>query len=77
MTLNNDLEDYFFTTTETTGNMVYIFVPGEYPNENAISLTELIINFGLDAFIGIEAEVTKTDPSLRNLPIGMVRNMFY
>ncbi|XP_057668011.1 sodium channel protein Nach-like [Diorhabda carinulata] len=71
LTLKDNTDDYFVTTTETNGYLIYIFNPKDFPDKSSGDLTEVIANFGKETFISIEASVISGTDDIRILPTGM------
>ncbi|KAJ8958909.1 hypothetical protein NQ318_019677, partial [Aromia moschata] len=67
--LNNNLDDYFYSGTKTQGFNVHIFEPYDFPDKLSGSLTEIIVNAGFEALIGIEVDVIQSTSQVRMLPM--------
>nr|CAI5868401.1 unnamed protein product [Callosobruchus analis] len=74
--LKNDLEDYFFTSLETTGYKVLIFNTADYPDKISGSFTEIIAGFNKEVLIGLRVDVCRGSSALRQLPLSLRSCMF-
>lgn len=74
MILNDDYEDYFYTAMDTTGYMVHIFYPYDYPDKVSGSLAEILVNFATETLISIHVDVIKSSDAMKALPIDRVSN---
>lgn len=71
--LNDSYDDYFYTSMDTTGYMVHIFYPYDFPDKVSGSLTEILVNFATEALISIQVDVIKSSDAMKALPINRVR----
>ncbi|VEN36620.1 unnamed protein product [Callosobruchus maculatus] len=74
--LKNDLEDYFYTSLETTGYKVLLFNPADYPDKISGSLNEIIVGFNKEVLIGLRVDVCQGSSALRQLPLSLRKCMF-
>ncbi|CAG9814012.1 unnamed protein product [Phaedon cochleariae] len=65
LTLNNNVDDYFFSTFPAIGFTVQIFYPNDFPDKMSGSLSEAFINAGTEALISMEFSMTKTSEARR------------
>lgn len=72
LALRNNVDDYFFTTTDTVGYVIHIFYPSDFPDKLSGSLSEMIINLGTETLISIDATVIKPTEHLLYAPLEMV-----
>lgn len=71
--IDNDLEDYFFSTLPTVGVTVQIFNSKDFPDQASGSFTELILPAGHEMFVNIHGVKVKATPELRKHSI---KNVF-
>ncbi|XP_074029887.1 pickpocket protein 28 [Leptinotarsa decemlineata] len=69
--LHNNIEDYFLSTFETTGYSVKIFNPQDFPDKISGSLSDIIVNFGIEVLLSIDVEVVKSSDFMKILPYNM------
>lgn len=72
VTLNDNYDDYFYTSMDTTGYMVHIFYPYDFPDEVSGSLTEILVNFATEALIDIQVDVIRSSDDMKALPVERV-----
>lgn len=70
--LNDDYDDYFYTTMDTTGYMVHIFYAYDFPDKISGSLNEILVNFGTQTLISIQVDVIKSSDAMKALRIDQV-----
>lgn len=72
--LNNDVDDYFYTTMETTGFKVHFFLCRDFPDVLSGSLKEFLVGVGQQTLFNVEVDVIKSTPQIKSIPINMVTN---
>lgn len=77
LTLRNNYDDYFFTTLATTGYIIHIFYPKDFPDKLSGSLSENIVSFGTETMINLDVKVMKPTENLQSAPQSMVRFVVY
>lgn len=75
--LNNDLDDYFYTTMETTGFKVHFFLCRDFPDVLSGSLKEFLVDIGRHTLFTIEVDVIRSTPQVKSIPINMVVNSYW
>nr|XP_015836317.1 PREDICTED: pickpocket protein 19-like isoform X2 [Tribolium castaneum] len=51
--VNNNLQDYFYTTISAVGVIIHIFVPTDYPDKSSGGLTEILTHPNSENFVEI------------------------
>lgn len=72
ITLRNNYDDYFFTTMSTTGYLIQIFYSQDFPDKLGGSLTETIVNLGMESLISFHVEVMRPTDDLMSSPLSLV-----
>ncbi|KAJ3648155.1 hypothetical protein Zmor_019977 [Zophobas morio] len=53
VTINNDPDDYFYTTLSSSGVNVHVFIPTDYPDKSSGNLMESLADIGSENFIEV------------------------
>ncbi|XP_018562616.1 pickpocket protein 28-like [Anoplophora glabripennis] len=74
--LNNDVDDYFYPTLETTGFKVHFFHCKDFPDVLSGSLKEYLVDVGKRILFNIEVDVIRSTPQIKSIPIHSRKCMF-
>ncbi|RZB40533.1 ASC domain containing protein [Asbolus verrucosus] len=69
VTINNQLEDYFYSKQESLGANVHVFLPTDYPDKNSGSLSEYLVGVSTEFLLEIGILSTHTVKDVINYPI--------
>ncbi|CAH2000835.1 unnamed protein product [Acanthoscelides obtectus] len=76
LALKNDLDDYFFTTLETTGVQGVDIQCCRLSRQNKRFPERIIIGFNQEVLIGLQVDLCRGSSSLAQLPLSLRRCMF-
>ncbi|XP_050514335.1 sodium channel protein Nach-like isoform X2 [Diabrotica virgifera virgifera] len=65
--LHNTIDDYFVTTTEIKGYLVYVFNSYDFADKSSGDLTEILLNYGTETFISMDVRVVDAQSSIQIL----------
>lgn len=74
VTINNNFNDYFYSSLATKGAVIKIFSPDDYADFTSGSLRQIVVAEGLEAFVDITANTITAEKAVRWLTPQLVIN---